>query len=110
MYGINSSRNPELQNPGFRIESGMTLEKAILAMYIGEIINVVASFGLPYKIRPVRFTWSGKLREVQDITYSWTTREGQSSIYHFSVTDGNTLYELSFNITSLLWRLENLEA
>jgi len=79
-------------------------------MYIGETINVVASFGLPYKIRPVRFKWSGKLREVKDITYSWTTREGQSSIYHFSVTDGNALYELSFNVTSLLWRLENLEA
>lgn len=79
-------------------------------MHIGEIISVVASFGLPYRIRPVMFTWSGKLREVKDITYSWTTREGQNSIYHFSVTDGNTLYELSFNVTSLLWRLENLEA
>ena len=79
-------------------------------MYIGEIISVVVSFGLPYKIRPLRFKWSGKLREVKDITYSWTTREGRSSIYHFSVTDGNALYELSFNVTSLLWRLENLEA
>jgi hypothetical protein len=79
-------------------------------MYIGEIISVVASFGLPYKVRPVRFQWSGKLREVKDITYLWTTKEGQNSIYHFSVSDGNTLYELSFNGTSLLWRLENLEA
>ncbi len=79
-------------------------------MYIGEIINVVASFGLPYKIRPVRFKWSGRLREVKDITYTWTTKEGQSSIYHFSVTDGNALFELSFNTKSLLWRLENLEA
>ena len=81
-----------------------------MTMYIGEIISVVASFGLPYKIRPVRFKWSGKFRDVKDVTYTWTTREGQSSIYHFSVTDGNALYELSFNVTSLLWRLENLEA
>lgn len=79
-------------------------------MDIGENIIVIASFGLPYKIKPVRFKWSGRLREVKDITYTWTTREGQSSIYHFSVTDGNTLYELSFNTTSLLWRLESLEA
>ena len=79
-------------------------------MYIGEIISVVASFGLPYKIRPVRFQWSGKLREVKDITYSWKTKEGQSRIYHFSVTDGKTLYGLSFNSASLLWRLEKLEA
>ena len=79
-------------------------------MHIGETINVVASFGLPYKIKPVRFQWSGRLRDVKDITYTWKTKEGQSSIYHFSVTDGNALYELSFNTTSLVWRLENLEA
>jgi hypothetical protein len=79
-------------------------------MDIGESISVIASFGLPYKIRPVRFKWSGKLREVKDITYSWTTKEGQSRIYHFSISDGKTLYELSFDTSSLLWRLEKLEA
>jgi hypothetical protein len=79
-------------------------------MDIGENISVIASFGLPYKIKPVRFKWSGKLREVKQITYSWITKEGQSNIYHFSLTDGKTLYELSFNSTSLLWRLEQVEA
>jgi hypothetical protein len=79
-------------------------------MDIGENISVIASFGLPYKIKPVRFKWSGKLREVKDITYSWTTKEGQSKIYHFSISDGKTLYELSFDTSSLLWRLEKLEA
>ena len=79
-------------------------------MDIGENISVIASFGLAYKIRPVRFKWSGKLREVKEITYSWTVKEGQSTIYHFSVTDGKTLYDLSFNSASLLWRLEKLEA
>jgi hypothetical protein len=79
-------------------------------MDIGENISVIASFGLPYKIKPVRFKWSGKLRDVKDITYSWTTKEGQSKIYHFSISDGKTLYELSFDTSSLLWRLEKLEA
>ena len=79
-------------------------------MDIGESISVIASFGLPYKIKPVRFKWSGRLREVKDITYSWTTKEGQSKIYHFSISDGTTLYELSFDTSSLLWRLEKLEA
>jgi hypothetical protein len=78
-------------------------------MDIGENISVIASFGLPYKIKPVRFKWSGRLREVKDITYSWTTKEGQSKIYHFSISDGKTLYELSFDTSSLLWRLEKLE-
>jgi len=79
-------------------------------MDIGETISVVALFGLPYKIRPVRFKWNGRLFEVKEITYAWQTREGQRKIYHFSVSDGKTLYELSFNTDSLLWSLENLEA
>jgi hypothetical protein len=79
-------------------------------MHIGEAISVIASFDPPYKVRPLRFKCSGRLLEVKEITYFWKTREGQSQIYHFSVSDGKTLYELSFNTNSLLWRLENLEA
>ena len=78
-------------------------------MDIGETISVIASFGLPYKIRPLRFKWSGKLFEVKDITYIWQTKEGQTKFYHFSVSDGKTLYELSFDTTLLLWRIEKLE-
>jgi len=79
-------------------------------MYIGETVHVVASFGLPYKIKPVRFLWSGRLLEVREITYTWKSKEGKKDIYHFSVTDGKSLYELTFDTDSLLWRLENLEA
>ena len=80
-----------------------------MPMDIGENISVIASFGLPYRIRPVRFRWLGKLFEVRDITYSWQTREGQNRIYHFSVSDGQTLYELSFDTSSLLWKMEKVE-
>ena len=78
-------------------------------MYIGETVHVIASFGLPYKIKPIRFKWSGRLLEIKEITYFWKSKEGQSTIYHFSVSDGKTLYELSFDTTSLIWKLENLE-
>jgi hypothetical protein len=78
-------------------------------MDIGETISVVASFGMPYRIKPVRFRWNGKLFEVQEITYTWQTKEGQTKIHHYSITDGKTLYELSFNTVSLLWRLETVE-
>jgi hypothetical protein len=80
-----------------------------MTMRIGETISVIASFGLPYKIRPVRFKWNGRLFEVREITYSWQTKEGQTKVYHFSITDGNTLYELSFDAASLLWHIERLE-
>jgi len=78
-------------------------------MHVGETISVIASFGLPYKIRPLRFKWSGKLLEVKEVTYLWTEKEGQKNIYHFSVSDGRALYELSFDAVALLWRLETLE-
>lgn len=79
-------------------------------MEVGENISVIASFGLPYRIRPVRFRWSGKLFEVKEITYSWQTQEGKARVYHFSVSDGKSLYELAFDTNSLIWRVENLEA
>lgn len=79
-------------------------------MYVGETISVIASFGLPYRIRPVRFNWSGRLFEIKEITYTWKTKEGRKNIYHFSVTDGGSLYELTFDTDSLIWKLENLEA
>jgi hypothetical protein len=80
-----------------------------MSMDIGETISVIAAFGLPYRIKPVRFRWSGKLFEVKDITYAWQTKEGQNRLYHFSVSDGNTLYELSFDTSSLLWKMEKVE-
>ncbi len=79
-------------------------------MDIGEAINVIASFGMPYKIRPLKFKWSGRLFEIKEITYLWKSREGRAEIYHFSVSDGKALYELTFDTGSLLWRLERLEA
>lgn len=79
-------------------------------MDVGENISVIASFGSPYRIRPLRFRWSGRLFEVEEITYLWKAKDGQREIYHFSVSDGRALYELTFDVYSLLWRLESLEA
>jgi len=77
--------------------------------YIGERVSVMAAFGEETRFRPVKFKWANRVIVVKTITYSWTNRVGQSKIYHFSVTDGKTLYELSFNTGSLLWVLERVE-
>ena len=79
-------------------------------MNIGQSVAVLAVFDPSYKIRPLRFRWSGRFIKVEEITYMWRAREGKNDIYHFSVTDGNALYELSYNTGSLLWRLECLDA
>ncbi|MEK6673345.1 MAG: hypothetical protein AABY42_07715 [Nitrospirota bacterium] len=79
-------------------------------MQIGDTISVLASFGMSYRIKPLKFKWSGRLFDVKEITYTWKTKEGQKDVYHFSVTDGKTLYEITFDTGSLIWRIENLEA
>ena len=76
---------------------------------IGERIFVIAAFGMSIRLKPLRFTWSNRQINIKDVTYEWTTSEGTSRLLHFSVTDGNTLYELSFNTNSISWRLEGVE-
>jgi hypothetical protein len=74
-----------------------------------EAISVIASFGRPYLIRPVRFRWSGRVREVRDVTYRWRSVEGASRRYHFAVTDGTNIYELRFDTSTLGWTLTGVE-
>ena len=78
-------------------------------MKIREDITVLASFGMPYRIKPLSFTWSGRTIKVKEVTYTWKTKEGQKDLHHFSVTDGNTLFELTFDAASLLWKIESVE-
>ncbi len=78
-------------------------------MYIQETISVLAVFEPPYKLKPVRFKWSGRVFKVREVTYLWKAKEGDTEIYHFSVTDGKSLYELSFNASSLIWKIEKVE-
>jgi len=77
---------------------------------IDEQISVIASFEPSYKIRPIKFLWGKRAFAIKEITYCWKSSEGKTVIHHFSVTDGNTLYQISFNPASLLWRLNSLEA
>lgn len=76
---------------------------------IGEQVSVLAAFGGKNRLRPLRFNWSGRQIHIKEITYEWTTMEGNRRLLHFSVTDGNSLYELCFDTTSVRWRLEGVE-
>jgi hypothetical protein len=77
---------------------------------IDEPISVIASFDPSYKIKPVKFLWGKRTFAIKEITYYWKSSEGKSVLHHFSVTDGSTLYQLSFNPDNLIWRLSSLEA
>jgi len=74
---------------------------------IGEGIKVIAVFDRG--VTPVKFRWRGRLYAIREVTHSWSTMDGASSILHFSVTDGQTLFELAYNRASLRWSIEASE-
>ena len=76
---------------------------------IREQILVIAAFWGNSRLKPLRFRWLDRQIQVKDVTYEWTTEKGNCRLLHFSVTDGNTLYELSFNTDSINWILEGVE-
>ena len=79
---------------------------------IGEPIKVMAVFdGVGQGgVRPVKFRWRGRVYPVCEVTYTWRTREGSAAVIHFSVTDGATLYELAYNLSTMGWSLEQVDA
>jgi len=60
-------------------------------------------------VKPAWFEWHGRQVRVREIAFTWKTREGSACILHFSVTDGQGLYEICFNQASMAWRLSKAE-
>jgi hypothetical protein len=79
-----------------------------MAPEIDESIKVAAVFSRG-EVRPVWFAWKGRQIRVSETTFTWKTREGSAVILHFSVTDGQGLYEICYNAESFGWRLMNAE-
>ena len=57
------------------------------------------------ELKPVWFDWKGRQVRVKETAFTWTTRQGNAEIMHFSVTDGINLYEISFDRWSMSWSL-----
>ncbi len=76
---------------------------------IGERVEVAVLFGRGEKVRPVWFLWNGRKIKIREITYRWTEQEGEEVFFHFSVTDGASLYELAYSTKKLLWELVAVE-
>jgi hypothetical protein len=60
-------------------------------------------------IKPVWFMWKSSRYTVKQVTFAWRSREGSATIYHFAVTDGANLFELSFHTKTAEWILESIE-
>jgi hypothetical protein len=75
---------------------------------VSEPIRVAAIFTRG-EVHPVWFDRNGLQIRVREIAFSWTTREGNAGILHFSVTDGHNLYEICFNTSNMNWKLNYTE-
>ncbi len=75
---------------------------------IDEPVVVEATF-YEGRIRPLRFKWNNRIIKIKRVTYHWTQRDGFRMIHFFSVTDGGTLYSLSYETDTLCWRLNAVE-
>jgi hypothetical protein len=75
---------------------------------IDEPINVGAVFSRG-AIKPVWFSWNGREIRIREVTFTWKTQEGNAGLLHFSVTDGQGLYEVVFNKATMGWRILSAE-
>ena len=57
------------------------------------------------RLKPLWFIWNGRRYKIKEVTYTWNDRNGEEKLYHFSVSDGKTLYEICFNDNNLTWHL-----
>ncbi len=76
----------------------------IMPVEINEPIKVAVVFSRG-EIRPVWFAWNGRQIRIRETTYTWKTWEGSAKVLHFSVTDGQGLYEICYNAETMGWRL-----
>jgi hypothetical protein len=56
-------------------------------------------------MRPLWFIWQGRRRVVREVTCAWHERDGALVHRCFSVSDGESLYELRFDARALRWHL-----
>ena len=67
-------------------------------------IEVEAVFS-PRGLRLRALTWQGRRRLIRAVTCAWSERDGTLRHRCFSVTDGEALYELRFDVRALRWQL-----
>ncbi len=81
-----------------------------MATEIKEKIKVMAIFDLGDSgLKPIRFKWRDRVYPIKEVTYRWHSNIGEATIIHFSVFDGATLFEITYNKSTLGWVIERVE-
>jgi hypothetical protein len=75
---------------------------------LSDPINVWAFFKKG-AITPYVFFWNSRRIEIEKVNLVHQSREGNKTLYHFSVSSGGNFYRLGFDGTELKWILEAVE-
>lgn len=75
---------------------------------ISEPINVWVFFK-GNSIQPWCFFWKGRQIKVDKINLVHTSKNGENTFYHFSISSQGNFYRLKFDTRSLKWLLEAVE-
>ena len=60
------------------------------------------------KIVPKWFFRGKQKHNITGIEHTWRSKEGETPLVFFSVTDGANVYEIRFNLKTAEWRLEKV--
>ncbi|MFC2061322.1 hypothetical protein ACFLUV_02310 [Elusimicrobiota bacterium] len=74
---------------------------------INEPVKVGAVFENA-RVRPRWFIWKKRKYNLKKITYDWVEKDGEKKYLCFSVWDGENLYEISFDLKFMSWRLNKV--
>jgi len=73
---------------------------------VNERVKVYTVFNTAgQKIVPVKFQWGNRIYRAEEITYTWRSQQGATTLLHFAVRDGQNLFELVFNTHEMTWEL-----
>jgi len=72
-------------------------------------IRVAAIFSPGGKISPKWFELSRRKIDIKEVTLFWKDRNGEVTLLHFAVTDGEANYELVYNTTFQSWSLNSIQ-
>ncbi|MDD2851019.1 MAG: hypothetical protein PHY09_03855 [Desulfuromonadaceae bacterium] len=76
---------------------------------ISQPIRIAAIFTPDRQIRPVWFDWNNRKHTIVETCYFWKEKNGNATLFHFSVRDEGALYELIYNTTEQSWTLDGIE-
>ena len=78
--------------------------------FSGRRIRLAAIFEPGKAVQQVWFELDRRKHTLQKPTYSWQDRVGEITLLHFTVSDGEALYEIVYNPVDQSWMLHGQQA